>query len=114
MCSGDGYIVTKTEDEYQILLYSYNEDLDKLVSFEDFSKLRGFKNNIKQKLSLNILNIPTDVRMTVYEVNEKIGSSYNYWKGMGSPIRLNKEEKEILHKALFLKYILDMLKKVLF
>ncbi|SQB33264.1 helix-turn-helix domain-containing protein [Clostridium cochlearium] len=103
VCSGDGYIVTKTEDEYQILLYSYNEDLDKLVSFEDFSKLRGFKNNIKQKLSLNILNIPTDVRMTVYEVNEKIGSSYNYWKGMGSPIRLNKEEKEILHKASFPK-----------
>lgn len=103
VCKNDGYIVTKTEDEYQILLYSYNEDLDKLIKFEDFYKLRGFKNTIKQKLSINILNIPTDTRMTVYEVNEKIGSSYSYWKGMGSPIRLNKEEKEILHKASFPK-----------
>ena len=103
ICKDDGYIVTKSDDEYQILLYSYNEDLDELIKFEYFSKLRGFKNTIKQKLSINIVNIPTDTRMTVYEVNEKIGSSYNYWKGMGSPIRLNKEEKEILHKASFPK-----------
>ena len=103
ICKDDGYIVTKTDDEYQILLYSYNEDLDELIKFEHFSRLRGFKNTIKQKLSINIVNIPTDTRMTVYEVNEKIGSSYNYWKGMGSPIRLNKEEKEILHKASFPK-----------
>ena len=98
----DGYIVTKNDDgEYQILLYSYNDDINSLSDIETMSKLRGMKNTAKVNFNLNIVNLNSNCRITTYEVNEKVGSSYNYWIGMGRPKRLNKEEKEILHKASF-------------
>ncbi|WP_125152301.1 helix-turn-helix domain-containing protein [Clostridium rectalis] len=111
ICKGDGYIITKSHDEFQILLYSYNEEVDRLLSFEDFSKMRGLKSNIGRKLSMNIINVLSHVRMIIYDVNEKMGSSYNYWLGMGSPVRLSKEEKEILYKASFPKIDFKYAKK---
>lgn len=99
---GDGYVVTKNDDnEYQILLYSYNQDLESLSDINSISKLRGVKNTTQKKFNLNIVNINSNCRITTYEVNESVGSSYNYWIGMGKPKRLIKEEKEILHKASF-------------
>lgn len=97
----NGYIITKTYDEYQILLYNFHEDIDKLITFRDFFKQRGLKNVTSEKISLNITNIQSDIRITRYEINEGSGSSFNYWLQMGSPIRLSKEEKEILFKASF-------------
>ncbi|MCH5138109.1 helix-turn-helix domain-containing protein [Clostridiaceae bacterium UIB06] len=99
----NGYIVTKTSDEFQILLYNFHEGIDQLIPYEEFFKLRGLKNATSKKLSLNITNIQSDIRITSYEINEKQGSSFNYWLEMGKPVRLNKEEKEILHKASFPK-----------
>lgn len=96
-----GYIVTKSDKEYQILLYSYHDDINKLIPFKSFSKLRGIKNAAVKKLSLNIVNIPSSIKITNYEISEKAGSSYNYWIDMGKPRRLSKEEKQILHKASF-------------
>ncbi|EFG87331.1 hypothetical protein CLCAR_2855 [Clostridium carboxidivorans P7] len=101
VAKNDGYIVTKSHKEYQILLYNHNEDIDKLIPFKSFSKLRAVKNAVAQKLSLNIVNIPSSIKVTTYEINEKSGSSYNYWIDMGKPKRLSKEEKQILHKASF-------------
>ncbi|MCR3757656.1 helix-turn-helix domain-containing protein [Clostridium felsineum] len=101
VCSGDGYIVTKSEGEYEILLYSYYEGIDTLDVFNDFAKFKGRKNITEKKISLNIVNISSSVKITMYEINESVGSSYNYWLDMGKPRRLNKEEKEILHKAAF-------------
>lgn len=98
---GDGYVVTKSDDEYQILLYNYGEELDSLISSENLEKRRGIKNTTEKKISLNIVNINSANQITTYMINEKIGSSYNYWLGMGKPNRLNKEEREILHKASF-------------
>lgn len=97
----NGYIVTKNEGEYQILLYSYNEDIDNLIQLKSFSKLRGLKNSKEKKFSLNITQISSTVRITTYVIDEEVGSSYNYWLDMGKPRRLNKEEKEIIHKASF-------------
>ncbi|MCD2348015.1 helix-turn-helix domain-containing protein [Clostridium guangxiense] len=97
----NGYIVTKSDNEYQILLYSYHEDIDNLNLFDKFSKFRGIRNITEKKFSINIVGIPSAVRVTAYDINEKVGSSYNYWTDMGRPKRLSKEEKEILHKAAF-------------
>lgn len=96
-----GYIVTKSNNEYQILLYNHHDNINKLIPFENFSKLRAVKNAAAQKLSINIVNIPSSIKITTYEINEKFGSSYNYWLDMGKPKRLSKEEKQILHKASF-------------
>ena len=99
VAKGDGYVVTKKEDQYQILLYTYHDKIDKLISMKNLYKLRGSKNGISKKLSLNITNVHSDTNITTYEINETMGSSYNYWLDMGRPTRLNKEENGILHKA---------------
>ncbi|WP_291648862.1 helix-turn-helix domain-containing protein [Clostridium sp.] len=99
----NGYIVTKKEDEYCILLYSYNDELNEMQNFEDIFTKRGKRKIYKRKISLNIENIKKSSRIITYEISERVGSSYNYWLSMGSPDRLNKEEKEILHKASFPK-----------
>ncbi|MGG7142391.1 helix-turn-helix domain-containing protein [Clostridium nigeriense] len=99
----NGLIVTKKEDEYCILLYSYNDELEEMQKFEDIFTKRGKRKISKKKISLNIENIKKTSRIITYEISERIGSSYNYWLSMGSPDRLNKEEKEILHKASFPK-----------
>ena len=99
----DGYIVTKSDNYYAILLYSHNDDVNSLVSYEDIYQKSGMRKSFERKYSLNIVNIKNSTRIITYEVNESIGSSYNYWLAMGSPDRLNKEEKEILHKASYPK-----------
>ncbi|MBS5884693.1 MAG: helix-turn-helix domain-containing protein [Clostridium sp.] len=99
----NGYIVTKKDDEYCILLYSYNDELNDMQNFEDIFTKRGKRKIYKRKISLNIENIKKSSRIITYEISERVGSSYNYWLSMGSPDRLNKEEKEILHKASFPK-----------
>ena len=99
----NGLIVTKKEDEYCILLYSYTDELEEMQKFEDIYTKRGKRKIYKKKISLNIENIKKSSRIITYEISERVGSSYNYWLSMGSPDRLNKEEKEILHKASFPK-----------
>jgi AraC-like DNA-binding protein len=107
----NGYIVTKKEGEYQILLYSYNEEISNLIQLKSYSKLRGLKNSTEKKFSLNIVQIPYATRIISYLIDEEVGSSYNYWVDMGKPVRLNKEEKEILHKASFPKIEFKFAKK---
>ena len=109
----DGYIVTKSDDEYAILLYSHGNDIDTLANYEDVYSSKGLKKSFEKKFSLNIVNLKNDTRITTYEINEKIGSSYNYWLSMGSPDRLNKEEKEILYKASYPKIEFKYSKKSL-
>jgi AraC-like DNA-binding protein len=99
----NGYIVTKKDDEYCILLYSYTDEINELQKYDDIFTKRGKRKIYKRKFSLNIENIKKSSRIITYEISEKVGSSYNYWLSMGSPDRLNKEEKEILHKASFPK-----------
>ena len=99
----DGYIITKNQDEYSILLYNYNTMIDNILkSNYSLNKVSLSKASVK-KVSLNLRNINMDSKITIYEINEKIGSSYNYWLSMGSPDRLSKEEREILSKASFPK-----------
>jgi AraC-like DNA-binding protein len=107
----NGYIVTKKEGEYQILLYSYNEEISNLIQLKSYSKLRGLKNSAEKKFSINIMQIPHATRIISYNIDEETGSSYNYWVNMGKPLRLNKEEKEILHKASFPKIEFKFAKK---
>lgn len=99
----NGYIVTKKDDEYCILLYSYTDEINEIQKYDYIFTKRGKRKIYKRKFSLNIENIKKSSRIITYEISEKVGSSYNYWLSMGSPDRLNKEEKEILHKASFPK-----------
>ena len=107
----NGYIVTKSPGEYQILLYSHNEEIANLIQLKKFSRLRGLKNSMEKKFSLNIVQVPSSSRITTYVIDEEVGSSYNYWVDMGKPVRLSKEEKQILLKASFPKIDFKFAKK---
>ena len=99
----DGYIITKNGNEYSILLYNYKHMIDNILKSNYSSNKISLSKASVKKVSLNLRNINMDSKITIYEINEKIGSSYNYWLSMGSPDRLSKEEREILSKASFPK-----------
>lgn len=77
--------------------------MDSLAKYESIYKNGILKKSFKKKYSLNIANLKSATRIITYTIDESTGSSYNYWLSMGSPKRLNKEEKEILHKASYPK-----------
>ncbi|WP_102401119.1 helix-turn-helix domain-containing protein [Haloimpatiens massiliensis] len=100
---GDGYIVTKQGDDIQILLCSYGDEITQLIMFENMLKKRGIKKTAERKFSLNIVNLSYDYNIIKYEINEKQGSTYNYWINMGKPKRLKEEEVELLKNTSFPK-----------
>lgn len=108
---GEGYIVTKSGDDIQILIYTYNEDIDKIISFHDILKRRGSKNIAERNFSINIINLMDDYTITKYEINESIGSVYNYWSSFGKPNRINDEELELFKKASFPNISFNFAKK---
>ncbi|GAA0114993.1 helix-turn-helix domain-containing protein [Clostridium senegalense] len=101
ICYGEGYIVTSSGDDYQILLYTYSEELEKLVDIKEFNKKRGSKNVKEKKFFLNITNLYYDYRMTFYEIGEKKGSAFNYWLNLGKPNLIEEDEIELLRKSAF-------------
>lgn len=107
----NGYIVTKYKNSYSILLYTYNELIENELDYKTLLQKRAISKANEQKISLNLINVNSTTRITTYEINEKVGSSYNYWISMGKPDRLSKEEKQILHKASFPKIDFKYAKK---
>jgi AraC-like DNA-binding protein/beta-xylosidase len=95
---GDGYIITRKEDDLQILLYSYSDELNNLIKLEDLSKGKGSKNITERKVSLSIKNLVYDYKVIKYEIGEKVGSAYDIWLSMGKPKRLSYDEWKILNK----------------
>jgi len=95
---GDGYIITREDDDIQVLLYSYSDELNKLIKLEDLSKGKGSKNVTERKISLSIKNLIHDYKIVKYEIGEKIGSAYDIWLRMGKPNRLSCDEEKILIK----------------
>jgi AraC-like DNA-binding protein len=96
---GDGYIITKQDDDIKVLLYSYSNGLNNLIKLEDLSKDKISSENITEiKISLSIKNLIHDYKVIKYEVGEKIGSAYDIWLCMGKPKRLSFDEWKILNK----------------
>ncbi|MEK6264934.1 MAG: helix-turn-helix domain-containing protein [Clostridium sp.] len=95
---GDGYIITRRDEDIQVLLYSYSNEINNLINIEDLSKGKGSKNITEVKISLSIKNLIHDYKVIKYEVSEKIGSAYDIWLRMGKPKRLSFDEWKILNK----------------
>ena len=95
---GDGYIITRQDDDIQVLLYTYSNELNNLIKLENLSKGKGSKNITGRKISLSIKNLVHDYKIIKYEIGEKFGSAYDIWLRMGKPNRLSCEEEKILTK----------------
>lgn len=48
----DGYIVTKADNYYAILLYSHNDDVNTLASYENIYQKSGVKNHLRENIHL--------------------------------------------------------------
>ena len=95
---GNGYIITRQDEDIQVLLYSYSDELNSLIKLEDLPKGKGSKNITERKISLSIKNLVHDYKVIKYEIGEKIGSAYDIWIRMGKPKRLSYDEWKILTK----------------
>lgn len=88
---GEGYIMTKSDLGYQLLLYNpgeIHEDIiygDKLL---DKPKER--------KISINLLNTQDDFQITRFDLNKSFGSVYDKWTFLGSPERIDNDQWELL------------------
>ena len=90
---GNGYIVTKSDVGYQILLYNpidMNEDIIYGKEQEERPKER--------KISINLYNMKEDFQITKYNLNKNYGSSYDKWVYLGSPERIDNWHWELLKK----------------
>ena len=90
---GDGYIATKSDEGYQILLYNPIEiEEDIIYGSGEVDKIK------ERKISLNLLNMAGDYQITKYEINKEFGSVYDKWLSLGSPERLDNEHWELLEE----------------
>lgn len=87
----NGYIVTKSELGYQILIFN-PIGIDKNTIYKE-------KTNDKlseRKISINLFNMPEDVQITRYDLNKSFGSVFDKWEHLGSPERIDNEYWELL------------------
>lgn len=107
----DGYIITSYEDNYQILIYSFSEDLNDFIITETLTKQKGKKRVTEREVSLSVKNLQYDYKVTIYEIGEEIGSAFNNWMSMGKPRRLSDEDMEVLYNISQPRISLDFAKK---
>jgi AraC-like DNA-binding protein len=88
---GEGYVVTKSDDGYQILLFNPAEVTEDIIyGKKSHDKLKA------RKVSINIYNMESDLQITKYDFNKSHGSIYDKWVFLGSPERIDNTHWELL------------------
>ena len=88
---GQGYIMTKSDEGYQILLFNptmMTEDI--LYDNNSTSKPK------ERKVSINLYNMTGDFQITKYDLNNSYGSTYDKWTYLGKPERIDNWHWELL------------------
>lgn len=108
---GDGYIVTKEGEDFQILLYSFVKDIDKLLICDNVLQESVKKKTFEKQFSLNLINLYQDYKIFKYEINKKSGSIYNFWINLGKPSRISEEEINLFRTICLPKISFSFAKK---
>jgi hypothetical protein len=88
---GDGYLVCRSAEGYQILLYNPpSVTQEDIYSYSLPTKLK------KKKISINLYNMDGDFQITKYDLNRSHGSVYDKWVFLGKPERLSGEQWTLL------------------
>ena len=88
---GEGYIMTKSEEGYQLLLFNPTEISDDLLY-----KGESVPKPKERKVSINLYNMAGDFQITKYDLNQSHGSSYDKWTYLGRPERIDNWHWELL------------------
>lgn len=99
---GDGYFITRSEDEIQVFLYNYSHyDLlyryRHMVNMSMTERYNVFVSKEAQAFYIRFENMPDGkYQLRTYRITQEGGSSYDMWVKMGAPESLNQEEEEML------------------
>ncbi|SHJ64162.1 AraC-type DNA-binding protein [Hathewaya proteolytica DSM 3090] len=114
---GKGYIVTKNEDDYVILLYNYMspKELSKICKNNNLSLMdfvnESYNQDIWNETTINVLNLQEDYKLIRYELTKEQSCPYYYWVNLGRPLSLRIEEVELLKNINFPKVTFDYVKE---
>ncbi|NLY09084.1 MAG: helix-turn-helix domain-containing protein [Tissierellia bacterium] len=87
VAEGDGYWLTRSDDEYQLLCYNGNGP-----KWEDGDFTEGSRD--EQKWAVNLKGLSVDYIITRFALDANHGSLYDRWESIGEPERLNAETWE--------------------
>lgn len=93
---GQGYIVTRSQEGYQILFYNP-------VEIDENSIYSGINNerSKERRISTNIFRMEEDFQIIRYDLNEEFGSVYNKWINLGSVERIDKYHWDLLKRYIY-------------
>lgn len=100
---GNGYIFTKEENEYQLLLYNLPK-FDYMYAMVDQSAMdETHRYNIYSNVENHLYNITIQLPkgtyyVKKYEVNREYGSAYDIWGQMGFPPILTKDMEDYIRE----------------
>ncbi|MGF7057961.1 GH39 family glycosyl hydrolase [Brassicibacter mesophilus] len=111
---GDEYIVTKKDEDIQILVYNYayfddlflNGDTSALTNTERYLV---YENKVAKEIDINISGLSGYYKITKYQLNIENGSVADEWIIMGTPEDMTKEELRYLHGRSYPKVTLEYL-----
>lgn len=87
----EGHIVTRSKDGYQILIFNPG-NLSEDIFLKEYKKTAPKA----KKMSINLYNMEGDFHITKYNLNKSYGSSFDKWKLLGSPERIENEYWDLL------------------
>ena len=100
---GDGYFISKNNNEYKVFLYNYCH-FDKIYSMSDVSNIDignrynvFLDKNINIELKLTNFNVSGGYNLCIKELTRKGGSSFDTWVKMGQPMQITKEDIEYIN-----------------
>lgn len=100
----DGIIVTKKDDEYQVLIYNYchYNNLYRAFDHSQISHINRydvFKDSVEKDYELCIGIEEGEYQLEKYRVNREVGSAFDAWVNMGAPKKISKDGYKYLEKA---------------
>lgn len=100
----DGLVITKKDDEYQLLFYNYchYNDLYRLFDYSQISQTNRydvFKDSSEKNYNLALDLESGRYQLDRYRVNRDEGSAFDAWVKMGAPEVLSKDGEKYLQKA---------------
>lgn len=114
---GKGYIVTRENDDYTILLYNYMnpKELSKIVSKNNLTLMdfvsESYNQDIWKETTINILNLEYNYKLIRYELSKEQNCPYYDWINLGKPLSITVEEVNLLKKINYPKVSFDYIKE---
>ena len=115
---GDGYILTRRHNCYQLLLYNF-ANLDQLTQLNAVLSTAKednlyflFEEKPSRHFSISFSCPDGQYRIMRYELNRKYGSAYDIWLNMGANAQLTADETAYLRAAAIPRISSDVLQSV--